>query len=86
MMKNCETCAYWDRSDVGEDGYSLGLGVCNKIGMYWDSTEWSMHGHKRQFIEEVQNEKAFLNDSNDYRTKAVLTCKSDFGCVQHKDK
>lgn len=82
-MKTCETCKHWEKPEEHSTEYSLGVGRCKNIPMFWNSTEWKDDGEGRRFLDEYKDTKAFAQDGSDYSAH-VLTL-PNFGCVSHKD-
>ena len=78
-MSNCGNCKYWD-----EDGYYLGCGICGRVKMFWESTEWSREGDKRVFRDSAKDELAFAQDGSDF--SAFLVTKPEFYCNQWEAK
>ena len=80
---NCIDCQYWNRSKkIGYGNYfAMGLGVCEAIPEFWDSTEWDKEG-KRRFTDKAKDRLAFTQDGSDYMS--ILYTMPDFGCVQFK--
>lgn len=76
---NCKNCKHWKKAQQYETGHSLGLGSCENVPMFWESTEWSPEGRTRQFKEEDKDKRAFVQDGSDY--VAVLLTLPDFGCT-----
>jgi hypothetical protein len=81
MMDTCKSCKHWERNGT-PIGYSLGLGYCRNIPMFWNATEWDEEGEGRRFIDKYKDHKAFAQDGSDY--VAYLLTRQDFGCVSHE--
>lgn len=74
-MNTCKTCTHWQPND-NHWSKSSPVKRCNRVKMYWDSTEWSDDGEERTFTDDSL---AFVQDGSDYH--AELLTKADFGCV-----
>ena len=78
---NCKDCKHWKK----ETGYpqSFNLGTCNKVVMFWDSTEWGEDSSGETVLnltDEAKGNLAFVQDGSDY--SADLLTLAQFGCVQ----
>lgn len=80
----CKDCKHWNDKD---NDYGLGVGVCQRAKMFWDSTYWKEledDDCARAFTKESEGELAFVQDGSDY--KAELITRPEFGCVQFEEK
>ena len=71
----CESCRYWNDNVSWRVGHEPAVRRCNKINMFWDSTDWDSAGDKRIFKDDSL---AFVQDGSDYH--AELLTKADFYC------
>lgn len=81
-QSKCETCQWWEFDDDEYSNYaSTGAGRCLKIPMFWNSTEWSKDGERREL---KSDSLAFAQDGSDYY--AFLLTLPIFGCIMHTPK
>lgn len=74
----CSQCKHWSREEYGT-GYSLGLGRCGAVPMFWESTRWIDDGDGREFTPEAADVTAFAQDGSDY--SARLYTRPEHGCT-----
>lgn len=80
----CKDCKHWEREylrDKWADNPTQEVKKCNKVKMFWDSTDWDKEGDRRIFL---NDDLAFVQDGSDYH--AELLTKSEFGCVMWEAK
>jgi hypothetical protein len=80
MNMNCATCKHW--GDYSDAPTNIKVGKCNKVPMFWDSTEWKEVGEDYLRVLTDEENKAFVQDGSDYSAKLLTV--ADFGCVQHE--
>ena len=80
MTETCASCAHWKREEHAV-GYDLGLGVCDAVPMFWDSTRWNTKGDCREWNEDGLKATAFAQDRGDYL--AILHTKPEHFCSMH---
>jgi hypothetical protein len=80
---NCATCRHWDKEDDSMHGIP-GLGLCEKIPLVDDATEWEMVAGEtvNSLKEEYKDVLAFASDASSYQ--ACLLTMPTFGCVMHE--
>ena len=83
-MTTCATCKHWKPQGIFETGHALELGSCQATPMFWESTQWSKDGTRREFTAEHQQTTAFAQDGSDY--SASLLTKPAHGCTMHAGK
>ena len=75
----CKDCKHWEREylrDKWADNPTHEVKKCNKVKMFWDSTDWDREGDRRIFL---NDDLAFVQDGSDYH--AELLTKADFAFV-----
>ena len=89
-MKNCKHCKHWDEDLWRSNGLkNEEVRRCNKIGMYWDQTEWESYDDQiedvgRVLKPEYKDNKAWAQDGSDY--SAYLITQSNFSCNMFETK
>ena len=90
MEKICKNCKFWEITKSYPISEKL-IGQCNKVNMFWDSTEWievSSNNIDDSFVrslkEEYKNDMAFVQDGSDYM--ATFLTLDIFGCNQFEEK
>ena len=81
-MERCKTCKHWSTGEKYGTGASLGLGLCEAVPMFWESTKWKDDGEGRCWTSEAENKTAFAQDGSDY--SASLLTMSEHGCTMHE--
>jgi len=80
---NCASCKYWEKEHV-DAPKNIEIGACQKVQMFWYSTEWKeVDGYYARVLTD-ESTKAFVQDGSDYY--AELLTLPDFGCVQFEEK
>lgn len=72
----CADCKHWCQDVFRRVGEEPEVRKCEKIKMFWDSTDWDSTGDNRVFIDDSL---AFVQDGSDYY--AELLTKPDFCCI-----
>lgn len=72
----CASCKHWGGDKYPSVGEEPELHRCQRIKMFWDSTDWDSEGNKRIFKDDSL---AFVQDGSDYH--AELLTKPDFCCI-----
>lgn len=90
-MKTCKTCVYWQREreffPATEQLHQLGAGCCTRnTNPFWYAYKFSGNNDEKIIWdnEEVEDNKVFLQDGEDYRVDMIT--KADFGCVMFQGK
>lgn len=78
---NCGTCKHW--GEYLDSPTNIKVGLCSRVPMFWDSTEWKDVGDDVIRVLTDEDNKAFVQDVSDYSAK-LLTL-AEFGCVQYDE-
>ena len=77
----CADCKHWD-ADNGYHHVEGGrISVCNKMPLFWNSTDWVDGG--RALLPGYEKQLAFVQDGSDYN--AILLTKADFFCAHFEE-
>ena len=69
----CRNCRYWNT----EEDYNYKVpktnkaGICTRVRLLWDCTEWDHDGCSSKFTEEAEGELAFVQDGSDYSADLI---------------
>ena len=77
----CADCKHWTGP---QEHRGHGLGECDKVQMYWDSTKWSDEEGCFDRIEVDPSNLMYVQDASDYA--AYLLTKADFFCAHFEGK